>query len=436
MNIFKRTLAALLALGLLAPCALADGLSLSGTVAASRTVQVWAPIGGTVASVDAEAGQSVKVGDPIATLATEKVYASESGTITGVFIQPGDDVETVSNRYGAAMYIEGEAVYTIDASTENAYNATANRFVHVGESVHLRCYSDADHSGDGVITAIEGTSFTVDVTSGAFLVGETVSVFRGSATAANRIGRGTLSRKSPTAVTGQGSVVSVAVRDGDEVQRGDLLFETLSGGFDGLYMSGNQILAPEDGVIAQLNLQQGSPVEKGAVAAVLYPSDAMCIEAEVYEGDLALIGEGDPVDIELIWNQDSEVRYSGTVARISALATSAASAAEGGGGSAGGDAASVETSYTATIAFTPDAQTRYGMTAVEMTHEEEDEDLDEEEELDEEPEEEPDEELGEAPEASGEPPEDASGGARGGKDGERRGRPQDFPGAEEVETDE
>ena len=120
---------------LLTPCALADTITFTGTVAAGETHEVYAPIGGTVEKVIGEAGQSVKADDVIVRLSTTKVYAEESGTVTGVFGQPGDSAETVSNKYGAVMYIEGESVYSIAASTDNAYNTTATKFVHVGEDV-------------------------------------------------------------------------------------------------------------------------------------------------------------------------------------------------------------------------------------------------------------------------------------------------------------
>ena len=352
----KRTLAVLATLALVASGAMAETLSFTGTVTAAYTREIYAPIGGAVESVDASVGQAVQAGDTLVTLSTEKVYAPESGTITGVFGQPGDNAETVSGRYGAVMYIEGASLYTISASIESAYNSTANRFVHVGESVYLSCYSDGSHVGSGVITSVDGTDFTVETNSGQFLVGETVSVYRGSgAVAANRIGRGTLSRKSPTAVTAQGSIVSMNVADGDSVTRGDLLFETLNGSFDGLYATGRTITASADGIIAQVNAQQGSPIEKDNIIAVIYPSDAMRIEAQVSEYDLGLIAEGDPVNIELLWNQDAEVHYEGTISMISALATSNAG---------GGETEYADTTYTVYIDFTPDANTRYGMSAV------------------------------------------------------------------------
>ncbi|MBQ8506863.1 MAG: HlyD family efflux transporter periplasmic adaptor subunit [Clostridia bacterium] len=355
-NAIKRIISIAAACALLGAAALADTISFSGTVAAGRTSEIYAPIGGTVGSVEVEVGQQVSAGDVIATLTTEKVYASEAGTITGVFGQGGDNAETVSQKYGAVMYIEGESKYTIAASTEEAYNKTANKFVSVGEEVLLSCYSDGGHSGKGVITAIEGTNYTVEVTEGEFIVGETVSVFRDIITSTKRIGRGDLTRKNPTAVTASGSIVSIAVQDGDSVERGQLLLETLSGSFDGLYMSGSQILASEDGVIAQLNLEQGGKLEKGSVAAVLYPADSMRIEGAVEEANLGLIAVGDEVEIELIWNQDNEITYSGVVRMISSVANS------GEGADMEGDV-----TYNVYVDFTPDAGTRYGMSAIVTT---------------------------------------------------------------------
>lgn len=359
----KYILTGALACALLAQGALAETISFTGTVSAKTTSEVYAPIGGTVESVSAVAGQQVRAGDVLATLATTKVYAPEDGVITGLFAQAGDSAETVSQRYGAVMYIEGASVYTLSASTENAYNSTENKFVHVGEEVYLSCYSDGSHSGTGVITAIEGTSYTVEVTSGEFLIGETVNVYRGeTATTAARIGRGTLGRKNPTAVSASGSIVSIAVQDGETVQKGDLLFETLEGSFDGYYMSGSEILATSDGVVSQINLSQGGRLEKGSVAAMLYPEGAMQIQAQIAEANLGLIHVGDPVEIELNWNSDAEVRYTGVVSMISSIADSSSGSGSGESMNSSGDV-----TYTVYIDFTPDADTRYGMTAVVST---------------------------------------------------------------------
>lgn len=348
--------ALLLSTLLLAPAALADGITFTGTVAASATCEIYAPIGGTVEAVNCEAGQQVSAGDSLVRLSTTKVYAEEDGTVTGVFGQAGDSAETVAQKYGAVLYLEGESVYTVAASTENAYNSTETKFVHVGEDVTLVCYSDGSHTGTGVVTSIEGTDYTVQVTSGEFLIGETVNVYRGEeAASTGRIGRGTLNRANPVAVTGSGSIVSVAVASGDTVKKGDVLFETLDGSFDGLYMSGSDISAFVSGTVSQVNAQQGSPVQKGDVVAVIYPEGAMRVEAQVAEGNLSSIRVGDPVSVELVWNQDEEVTYAGTISMISAIADEAQGDGEG------------SVTYTVYVDFTPDADTRYGMSAVVTT---------------------------------------------------------------------
>lgn len=367
----KRHALALMAAGIIFAqgTALADTISFEGTVKAGSTHEVYSGIGGTVSSVEVDVGQTVSAGDAIAQLSTTKVYAPESGTITGLFGQPGDTAESIAGKYGAVMYIEGDSVYSISASTEDAYNKTENKFVHIGEEVYLSCYSDGDHTGTGVITSIEGTSYNVKVLSGEFLIGETVNVYRGDeAVSSNRIGRGELARTSPTAITGNGSIVSYAVSNGDTVERGDLLFETLEGEFDGLYMSGSSIVADAAGTIAELNIAQGGRTDKGSVAAVMYTRDSMRIEAQVSETDLAEISVGDPVTIELIWNQDEDVTYAGTISMISAIANSSSEATGAAAGAdASGSSASGGVKYTVYIDFEPDENTRYGMSAVIST---------------------------------------------------------------------
>lgn len=347
-------LAAAMAMCMGAGSALADSISFEGAVTSAKTQQVYADIGGTVETVDVKVGERVSAGAPVVTLKTTPVYATESGVVTGIFGEPGDSAQTVAGKYGAVLYIEPESAYTIAASTENAYNSTATKFVHVGETVYLSCYSDGDHTGEGRITSVSGTDYTVEVTSGEFLVGETVSVFRAdSYKSSSRIGRGELTRMSPVAVTGAGSIVSIAVSDGDTVQRGDLLFETVDGSFDGLYMSGCSVTAPIDGYIAAISASAGSQVMESAPVATIYPLDAMRIEAEVSESDLGSIAVGDAVSIELNWNQDDDVSYPGVVTMISSIAN----ASPDGG----------ETTYTVYIDFTPDADTRYGMNATITT---------------------------------------------------------------------
>lgn len=341
------------ALALCAPSALADAISFEGAVSASYSVEAIADVGGVVDALNASVGEAVSAGAPIVTLKTTKVYAQQCGSVTGIFAQPGDSAQTVAERYGAVMYIEPDSAYSISASTERAYNSASTKYVHVGEHVFLSCYSDGDHTGEGRVTSASGTDFTVEVTEGEFLVGETVNVYRDEDySSSSRIGRGDLTRANPIAVAGSGSIVALHVQDGEVVERGQLLFETLDGAFDGLYMSGCTVNAPVDGYVAAISASVGASVAENASVATIYPLDAMRIEASVLESDLGSIAVGDAVNVELNWNQDFDVSYPGTVTMISAIAEPS----DGG-----------EASYKVYIDFEPDADTRYGMQATITT---------------------------------------------------------------------
>ena len=349
----KKTLLCLLAcLCLISTAALADSVSMTGTVVPGASVEVYAPIGGTVLSVPVKTGQTVKAGDVLFTLKTNPVYAEQDGTVTGVFGVPGDSAETVASRYGAVLYIESDRTYTVSASTSSAYNTVETRLVHIGETVYLQCRSSTSRTGEGIITSAEGNSFQIEVRSGSFIPGDSVDIFRNSAfTSSSRIGRGSVSRVNPIAVTGTGAIVRIAVKDGDPVKRGDLLLETLNGTFDGLVMTGTDITAPADGVLGEVNVTAGYDVAKNSLSAVIYPLSGMQAEASVPEDSRNLLHTGDPVTIEL--SADESVTCPGTIALISSVA-------EGTDG---------EVTYRVLADFTPTESVRFGMSVIVSTPE-------------------------------------------------------------------
>ena len=349
------TIMAALALVLTVTAAGAETISLSGTVEAGASIPVVVPIGGTVETVSAETGVRVQAGDVLATLRTEKVYASQDGTVTGVFVSPGDDAETVSNTFGACLYLEGTTKYTISGSTSKAYSSVDTTFVHVGEQVYIQCRSNTARSGEGVITAVDGTSYTVMVTSGDFIVGDSVNLYRDSEYSATQLlGRGSISRVSPEAVTASGAVVNVAVKNGDQVKKGDLLLETLTGTFDGYRVTDTEAKATVNGVIASVSATVGGSVAKGDAVVQIYPDDDMRVEAVITADERNLLKAGDPVTIEL--ETDESKTYEGTVRYISNLPQEDAE----------------ETSYLVIIDFTPDDSVVYGM-SVAVTAGKEDE---------------------------------------------------------------
>ncbi len=327
--------------------ALAETLSLNGTVEAGVTVPVYAPIGGTVENVAVETGMHVDAGETLFSYRTEKTYASGDGTVTGVFVRAGDDAETVTEQYGANLYIEGTALYTVSASTSKAYSSVETMLVHTGETVYIVCRTDATRKGIGLITAIDGTNYTVLVTEGTFIPGDSVTVYRDEAYSEKmRLGRGSVSRVNPTAVNATGAIVSVAVKDGDTVRRGDLLMETLSGTFEGYEMTGTAVTAAEEGVVVSVSAEVGATVSKGDVAAQIAPVSGMRVEASVSADDRLSLKAGDKVVIELE-SDDSRI-YEGTVRYIAEMPEEDAE----------------EVAYKAVIDFTPDENVYFGMAVV------------------------------------------------------------------------
>ena len=57
-------------------------------------------------------------------------FAPIEGTISGLYIEEGDKAEDVTERYGASLYIEPTNRYLIEATSEKAFTASENRYIH------------------------------------------------------------------------------------------------------------------------------------------------------------------------------------------------------------------------------------------------------------------------------------------------------------------
>ena len=352
MKTLSRVAAIILILVLAAGAACAESLSLNGTIEAGVSVPVYAPIGGTVEEITVEQGVRVNAGDTIFTYRTDKTYAAEDGTVAGVFVEPGDDAETMTERFGADLYIESKSLYSISASTQKAYDSVDTMLVHTGEVVYLQNKKVSSRCGMGIITAVDGTGYTVRVTEGNFITGDTIYIYRDSEYSdKQKIGRGSVSRANPTAVNTTGAIVNVAVKDGDEVRRGDLLLETLTGTFDGYEMSGTSVTAGETGVIASVSAEAGTVVAKGDIIAKIAPISGMRVETAVSADDRKELKAGDKVTIAL--ESDESKTYEGTVRYISELP----------------DEDSETIQYKVIVDFTPDENAVFGMSVIVTTGE-------------------------------------------------------------------
>jgi len=176
--------------------------------------------------------------------------------------------------------------------------------------------------------------------------------------AATRIGRGSVAHADPKAYAGSGSIVRFLVNDGDEVKKGDPLFETLSGQFDRFEMTGSDIASSVSGIVKTVSVTPGVAVEKGAAAAEIYPDDALRVEVSVSETNLRYLPVGSKVTVEFPYLQESIVTVEGTVERVSFLN-------DGVNPDAGDESeSSGEAYYLAYIAFAPVDGVRIGMSAV------------------------------------------------------------------------
>ncbi|MFH1512516.1 MAG: HlyD family efflux transporter periplasmic adaptor subunit, partial [Bacillota bacterium] len=312
---------------------------------------VTAPFGGVVGTVEVQAGDRVASGDALAGVITTKVYAPTAGEVTGVFAQAGDAVDSAVTRYGAVLYLTPAHKFTFSADSSKAYGTNENMYVHLGEVVYLRSYNlQIYNTGMGVITAVSGESFTVESTQGEFWMGETLSIYREASYAStSRIGRGDVTRTAEVAVSGSGSILAMHVQDGEAVARGQLLYETVTGGLEGLIPNDNQIPSPVAGIVESVGVSAGNSLEKGALVAMVCPIESMQVLIEINEYDLMDIKVGDPVSLTFSYDDRGLSPVEGTVEMISDISFST-------------DTSNV--TYNAYIDFAPNENIRLGMTVM------------------------------------------------------------------------
>ncbi|HPJ03715.1 MAG TPA: HlyD family efflux transporter periplasmic adaptor subunit [Candidatus Limiplasma sp.] len=360
MKTLRKTLVILLALLCAAPgLALASG-SYDGTIVCTTPQVVCAPFGGAVGTVLLQAGEKINAGDAVATVETTKVYAPCDGTVTGLFGQPGDDAKTIADRFGAVLFIAPNRQYTISATAAKAYGSIDTMYVHIGETVYIRSTDTYDRNyAQGIITAVDGMDFTVETTSGALLMDETVYMFRSSEMQyKTRVGQGTVSRTAEVAMAGEGSIVAMHVQDGDSVTHGQLLYEMVTGTLPGLTATGSVITSDVSGIVESVKIAAGDSIAQGDVLITVSPLDGMRAALELNEFDLADVHEGDPMVLIFNYDETGETTMPGTVEMISNIATQT------------DDAGNTAVTYTAYIRFAPDDSIRLGMTVTAFETEE------------------------------------------------------------------
>lgn len=346
----KKLLICLLVLALAVPAALADTVTLDGTVVSTETVPVVAPAAGVLYHVYFNEGDHIAMGDEVATLYAQPILAAQAGTVK-VFGTEGESVEALISRYGAVVYIEPDCEYTISGSTRYAYDAIETNIIHPGETVYLSCASNGKHTGVGRVTAVSGSSYTVEVSEGTFEAGENVYIYRSEDyDKTTRLGRGAATHAAPIAVTGldTGLVSGIRVEDGAHVETGDVLFEVVLADTATSY----GMFSRADGTVASVRVAPGDAVTQGTVVADIYPDETMRVEVSLSENDLRDVRVGTRVSIEFTSGETAD----GQIDRISAIAQTPVVAE-------GEEMADDTVYFMAYVSFDAPETVRYGMTA-------------------------------------------------------------------------
>ncbi len=335
---------------MLAPAAMAqEAVSMSGRLQPADIELITAPMSGSVLECEAETGDLLKEGDALIVIDTVRIYAPCDGVVAAMRAEEGDSLSFINMFYGAAMYIEPKSEYIIYGSTTNAYDSNDNRMIHVGETVYLTSVNNSSRTGEGIITYVDGETYTVEVTESNIRLNETCRISRDddSSYEKGRIGQGKTQRNNPVAVTAEGSVVKLHVSEGDEVKMGDLLMEIAPDQLDGETES--VLAADKECIVLSMMASEGGVVQKGQPVAQVF-SELHAV-VQVSEDDLLNIEVGDSVNVMLDIDPD-EYKYKGKIEKISYVPAE---------GALGG------VMYNVTVSFANDDVVRVGMSVTVET---------------------------------------------------------------------
>lgn len=297
----RRIIAMLLALAALCGAACAEAYS--GVTAALSEITVCAEADGVLESVLAEAGASVDAGDVLAKYRTNRVFAAQDGTVARIHCAEGAQCS------GTALEIMPMEKYRIYCTSDGAYASADAKLMHAGEQVYIKCTVNGSHRGIGVVTGIEGSEYSVLTVGGEFHVGEAVNLYRDAEfSAEQRVGIGTVVENETEKYESGGTIVRLYVEEGEAVERGQLLYETVSG-------SAAEIRTDAAGIVSEVSAANGDAVQRGQALAVIVPEGNICAEVSTDENALRDFRIG--MRVQMVYTADrEETPLDGTVVRI------------------------------------------------------------------------------------------------------------------------
>lgn len=305
----------------------AETITIYGTVINTQPQSIICTADGTIEQLYVNVGDRVADGTVIATVETNKVYATIDGTVY-LFGKIGDSVSDITAQYGAVAYISPANPYTI-TTTATDRNGLAVSVVP-GEIAYLRCYKDGKHTGVGILAKLESGKYTVIVNDGEFVTGETISIYRDpNYTDQSRIGRARVTTADMITCQGEGYLVKFHVQNGTTVEKGALLYETIRGTFAPNSTQHDKIVASSSGIISAIYKKTGSQLVGAAVSessptsthviADVYPDSNLRIIAYAPESVLSEINMNDTVYVSCQYIENMTEPVIGAVEKISRI---------------------------------------------------------------------------------------------------------------------
>ena len=260
--------AALLAALLLIPAA-AGASVWKGSTEAADTVDIRAAAEGILERVSLRVGERIEAGKTVAVTRETRAFAPIDGRVNGIKVLEGEKCgETV-------LTIEPLSPYTVYCTVESAWRTHENTLLHPGQRVWVRCDTDGSHRAVGRVTMVAGGEYALEILGGDLFVGEAVIVFReGSFDEKDRMGKGTVVSSEAVNCTGEGYLTRLAVSEGEEVERGELLFTTASA-------VQTATVCPAGGWVISVAVSEGSSVKETSTVATVATRVQLRVEADM-----------------------------------------------------------------------------------------------------------------------------------------------------------
>ena len=247
------------------------------------------------------------------------IEAPAAGRVMAIYAEAGDDALAVFRREGALAIIstDGRMKVELDDVDTASGVSLGEKLIVTGETFIAE--------GTVIDLTRQGTCLTLTIQDDSLPMSETVTVTRQNGTV---LGTSTLEVNKPMAVSSYGGTIeSVRVKVGDTVKRADTLFKLtdspLTLKIENLRLQREAaaksleeakaqrenliVVAPCDGTIASLNVSEGDEINSGALLCSILEGEDMNLTIAVDELDVVEVEVGQKVKITVDALSDAEM---------------------------------------------------------------------------------------------------------------------------------